>query len=708
MEAVYLPSSLKSIIYEYDNPPFLYCDKIKLVSFNCNFEDKVYLEKYFGTEAKDYIVGENVTMIKNGLFRYLRINKLTLKGNITKIETKAFENLEFLDTLEINSKNISSWFATFPIKKVIFGDNVETIGDYAFNQCSNITSVALPQNLKCIGENAFSGCQMASITILEKVDTIGASAFKDCTQLTKVVLSKGNLKCIGDEAFSQCPLTDIEIPDGVKKIGKLAFGGCKKLVNVSMPNSVDVLGVSAFSGCESLQNVTLSESLKRLNDNLFSGCSSITSINLPNNLTAIGVSSFDGCNSLQEVNLPNSITSIGNKAFANCSSIASINIPSSLKSIGTDAFKGCGKLQKVFVSDLAAWCGITFDGYDGSNNPLSIAHHLYNEDGTEITDLVIPDGVANINSYAFYGGSSLTSVTVPGSLKKIGSRAFDGCSGLTKVTISDLAAWCKMTFTDNPLRYAQRLYDADGTEIQDLTIPTGIEGISNKAFAGCSSLKSLVIPNGVEYIGYDAFYGCQNLATVVIPNSVKEIGSDAFADCMSLYSVTSLVNMPFKLNESAFAYTGYDYDKDIIYNIAKLYVPTGRSAVYGATTGWKKFMNIMEIDTKFKLTYIVDGTEYKTYEVQATEVVTPEPDPYKEGYIFSGWSRIPSIMPAEDVTVYGSFAVDPNYAGIDWVTDNETKPKAYYSVDGKRLETEQKGLNIIRMSDGTTRKVVVK
>lgn len=130
--------------------------------------------------------------------------------------------------------------------------------------------------------------------------------------------------------------------------------------------------------------------------------------------------------------------------------------------------------------------------------------------------------------------------------------------------------------------------------------------------------------------------------------------------------------------------------------------------MYGATTGWKKFMNIMEIDTKFKLTYIVDCTEYKTYEVQATEVVTPEPDPYKEGYVFSGWSKIPSIMPAENVTVYGSFAVDPNYAGIDWVTDNETKPKAYYSVDGKRLETEQKGLNIIRMSDGTTRKVVVK
>ena len=166
--------------------------------------------------------------------------------------------------------------------------------------------------------------------------------------------------------------------------------------------------------------------------------------------------------------------------------------------------------------------------------------------------------------------------------------------------------------------------------------------------------------------------------------------------------------MPFNLTNSAFQCTTGNYDKDIIYMNAKLYVPRGLVTMYSNIEGWKKFTNIFETDTKFTLTYVLDGEVYKTYEIQAAEIVTPEPDPYKEGYIFSGWSSIPSVMPAEDVTVYGSFAVDPNFAGIDWVTDNETKPKAYYSVDGKRLETEQKGLNIIRMSDGTTRKVVVK
>ena len=178
---------------------------------------------------------------------------------------------------------------------------------------------------------------------------------------------------------------------------------------------------------------------------------------------------------------------------------------------------------------------------------------------------------------------------------------------------------------------------------------------------------------------------------------------------MNLYSVTSLINIPFKLNETVFEYTGYEYDKDIMYNIAKLYVPTGRSSVYGVTTGWKKFgENIVEIDTKFKLTYVVDGTEYKTYQIQATEMVTPEPDPFKEGYIFSGWSTIPIIMPANDVTVYGSFTVDPNYNDVECVESNGVNPKSYYTIDGRRHESQQKGLNIIRMRDGTMKKVMVK
>ena len=187
------------------------------------------------------------------------------------------------------------------------------------------------------------------------------------------------------------------------------------------------------------------------------------------------------------------------------------------------------------------------------------------------------------------------------------------------------------------------------------------------------------------------------------------IKENAFADCLSLYSVTSLINIPFNLNETAFQYTGTQYDKDIIYMAAKLYVPIGRTAMYSNVQGWKKFMNIMETDTKFKLTYMLDGEVYKTYEIQATEVITPEPAPYKEGYIFSGWSDIPYLMPARDVTVTGSFTVDPeSQLGVDIVKKENVVLETYYSPKGCRLDAPQRGINIIKMSNGSTKKVFVK
>lgn len=153
------------------------------------------------------------------------------------------------------------------------------------------------------------------------------------------------------------------------------------------------------------------------------------------------------------------------------------------------------------------------------------------------------------------------------------------------------------------------LYNKEG-KIVDLVIPMGVKNIKPYAFAHCS-VESVVLPNGLIEIGEHAFANCINLGSVVIPNSVVTIKENAFADCLSLYSVTSLINIPFNLDETAFQYTGTQYDKDIIYMAAKLYVPIGRTAMYSNVQGWKKFMNIMETDTKFKLTYMLDGEVYK-------------------------------------------------------------------------------------------------
>lgn len=713
LEAISIPKSVNKMSY-----PFEGCDNLKTVIIDCEFKfhgsnsaagsfnDNPYYSIVFGKQVEKYIIGDNVKKIGNNSFNgCTSLREVTLSKGIEIIEEGAFYRSENVKTLNIDCKAIGNWFYHISpsVTTVNLGDNVETIGDWAFSGFSGVSLITIPQNVGHIGRYAFQSCQMKSITIPEKVDTIGASAFKNCTQLAEVTLLKGNLTDIGEEAFSLTALASIALPDGVKTVGKKVFADCKQLSDVTMTNSVEIIGESAFAGCENLKNITLSENLNQISDGLFKDCSSISA-----------------------VIIPSKITSIGANAFENCSNITSVNIPSSLTTIGYDAFAGCNSLEKVIVSDLTAWCGITFE-----SNPLSIAHHLYSVDGTEITDLIIPDGVETINSYAFYGGTNFTSVKIPSSLKKIGDYSFYGCDNLSKVIVPDLTSWCNINFgsnyNSNPLSISGHLYSENEHEILDLVIPYGVQNINDGAFYGgkfsslalpsslktignyafslCSNITSVVIPNGVTTIGMGAFGLCDKLAAVVIPNSVSSIGKSAFANCLSLYSVTSLINIPFNLDESAFQYLGSDYDKNIIYMAATLYVPRGRTAMYRSVQGWKNFTNIMETDTKYSLTYMLDGEVYKNYEIQATEVITPEPDPYREGYEFSGWSAIPSVMPAHDVVVTGSFTPS---AGINTTSLDESTVECYYSIDGQRINTPQRGVNIIKMKDGSTKKIMVK
>ena len=184
-------------------------------------------------------------------------------------------------------------------------------------------------------------------------------------------------------------------------------------------------------------------------------------VTIPNTVKSIGQNAFRGCKGITSVTIPNSVTSIGSSAFYNCSGLTSVTIPNSVTSIGSSAFSDCSGLKEVHISDLATWCKISFGSYNA--NPLYYAHDLY-LNGLLITDLVIPNSVTSIGSYAFSGCSGLTSVTIPNSVTSIGESAFYGCSGLKEVHISDMAAWCKISFDSddaNPLYYAHSTIAAD-------------------------------------------------------------------------------------------------------------------------------------------------------------------------------------------------------------------------------------------------------
>ena len=266
------------------------------------------------------------------------------------------------------------------LAEVVIPNSVTSIGNSAFANCNALSNIAIPDSVTSIGNYAFSSCcSLSDIIIPDSVENVGNGAFQYCSLLECISIPEsviclngnpfcnwnGKLECLSSSfiyeddvlfnmkkseiiSFRKQKIESYIIPDSVTSIGDSAFSGCHSLSNIVIPDSVTSIGNDSFRDCSSLSNIVIPDSVSNIGNYAFSSCTSLSNIVIPDSVTSIGVWAFSDCYSLSSIVIPDSVTSIGYCAFSRCYSLSNIVIPDSVTSIGEEAFGGCS----IFPNDL--------------------------------------------------------------------------------------------------------------------------------------------------------------------------------------------------------------------------------------------------------------------------------------------------------------------------------------------------------------------
>lgn len=554
---------------------------------------------YLGQNAFDYCDNLKYNIYDNA-------NYLGNENNKCLILIKASDENISSCTIHDDTKVIAygAFSSCQLIREIVIPEGLTNIGNYAFYNCSSLISVEIPKSIRHIGDYSFNFCNSLNELYYKGLiedwcnidfttsysnpmsfcETFYMKNNEQWEKIVKIEIPNSVQKIKNNQFYGFSNLESIVLSNSIVSIGDYAFAECIGLKTITIPDSTKLIGKSSFQNCINLKDVTLSSNLETIGENAFSNCSILERLLIPDSVTSVGTGALMNCNSLVTLVIPSLYnSSFGNlfgknntgigysynipetlnsltltnedviiaDAFSECNYLEKIIFTNSIKKIAESAFKDCDNLTDVyFDGTIEDWCNIEFG--DSNANPMSKSLYLYIKDQTDsyaiINNLIIPESIAKIGSYQFYGINTITNIILNENIYSIGNYAFGYCNKLETIKMFD-----SITSIGEGAFY-------NCSSLTKIEIPSGITCIYDKTFYNCTSLENIGIDGQLREIGDYAFYSCSSLVNIEIPNTLLTIGSYAFYNCDSLSriviptSVTTILSYAFGYCENLHIY----------------------------------------------------------------------------------------------------------------------------------------------------------